>query len=706
MCNGKNYYNAEFKELCFKTATKPYNNVQYDTNKSTYKDSFIMKVQTLNLFILVILAFISCSKKSVEVINPKEVSDSTPNTITIPCGFDLSDVKANSTIIINCLLNLNADTITLPANVNFEFGKGDIINGKLIFNGGTIAGELLNSTLEIEGDVKLISPIFRFYASRWNIVEGETTFEIALKNNQELERLFLFTKELGATTFEIGKLDAYFNINTVTSTTTNQNFYPSRESVKIPSDFHLKMSDNTTLRVFPTNNLKGGFIFSFIEVSNSKISGGVLNGMRDIQPYPDGYITKEKGTHLLACHSSSNIIVDGVKFVDGSLGAINIASIGFTFQSHYDPTHDITIKNCTFDNNRRMSMSITDGYNIYIENNTFLNTGKDSEYIHGGTVGYAINIEATRTRDDNGNLILYEKAHDIFIRNNKERGSRIGGFTISIGENVTIEGNDMENKIVYSATSGSKIKNNTFVASEKSKTSPAIIAAGEGETVFDNEISGNNISGYGLAIAAYFGEVDIFDNQLENNGSAIQLKEIEKKTNIYGNLITSTAPSSRGVSIQSTYANNVSIYSHNTATSYIDVKANNLYFVAVNQKLGQENYGIDIYDNAFKSSASVVFSKSKGITYNKNKNNGPVLLINASNVNLSSNSISLSSSGYHGIDLGGVNTAIKINLNKISLPTSTRYKCINIDPTTNLNEVTWSGNDCNLTKKTAPAYSK
>ncbi|WP_106794557.1 right-handed parallel beta-helix repeat-containing protein [Aquimarina sp. Aq78] len=671
-----------------------------------------MKKLPYYLLIFMSCIAISCSKESVDDVAPvvgvetpdeeTPTPDTIPNVVTTPCDFDLSTVAANSTIIFNCVLDLKGETVTLPANVKFEFDGGDVKNGKLIFAGGTIAGELLSSSIEIEGDVKLKEPTFKFFASRWEgIVEGRTTAEKALKNTGELERLLNFTKALGATTFEIGKFDAYFDITSVTSTTTNQNFYPSREAINIPSDFHLKMLPNTDdpnspktiLRVFPTDRLKGGFILAFREVSNAKVSGGILDGKRDEQIYSNGFDTKEAGTHLMAFHSSDNIIADGVKFIDGSFGAVNIASIGFTFQPHYDPTHDITIKNCTFDNNRRMSMSITDGYNIYVENNTFLNTGLDSEHINGGVVGYAVNIEATRTRDASGNLILYEKAHKIFIRNNTERGSRVGGFTISIGEEVTIEGNDMENKIVYSATSDSKIRNNTFVATEKSKTTPAILAAGTGETVFNNEISGNNISGYGVAIAAYYGEVDIFGNQIINNSSGVQLKQIEKKTNIYGNLIKSSSASSRGISIQSTFANNVSIHSHNTATSYIDVKANHLYFVAVNQEAGQENYGVDIRDNTFKSSASVVFSKSKGVTYNNNTTNGPVLLVDASKVDLSSNEIS--SADYHGIALSGVNTAINTSLNKISFPAGTRFECINIGATTSPSEVTLDRNDCN-----------
>ncbi|WP_108868376.1 hypothetical protein [Aquimarina aquimarini] len=667
-----------------------------------------MKKLSYYLLILMSCIAISCSKENFNDSTPETAEkpdsdttpDPTPNTITTPCDFDLSNVAPNSTIILNCILDLNGETITLPENVNFEFEGGDILNGKLIFNGGLIAGELLSSKLEVEGNVQLEEPTFKFYASRWDQIEEvknssnpiPPSKSVALKNNTELEKLIFWTKELGATTFEIGKFDAYFEVATVTSTTSNQNFYPHLEAINVPSDFHLKMSDKTVLRVFPTEGRIAASLLAVHEASNVIISGGTLYGDRDLRKYASE--NEESGTHLCKIRSGNNVVVDNVKFTMGSVGGVDINSTGFSFNPDYNPTRNVIIKNCTFDKVRMMSIALTDGRDIRIENNTFIDTALPTANSDGGVVGFAINIEPVRSRDTTtGELINYQVVQDVVVTGNKETGSRRGAFNVFIGNRIVLENNTLENKISWSLASNTKIRNNTFIASEKSKNFPAIDAGGTGDTVFDNEISGNKISGYGVAISAYFGEVSIYKNKLTNNTNGIQLKEIEKETVVYENLITSDLSSSRGISIQSTFANNVTIHSHNTTNYHIDVKANHLYFVAVNQEAGQENYKINVNNNDFDSSASVVFSKTKGVTYNNNMSKGPILLANASKVDLASNSISTANS--HGVSLTGVNTAIKASQNTIDFPENPRYECINIDASTNSSEVTLNGNICN-----------
>src|SRR5690606_17680351 len=133
----------------------------------------------------------------------------------------------------------------LPSDVTLEYDGGDILNGTLNFNNGKIDGKLLNQTLEIKGTANLLDAIFEFIPKRWDIVEGTIDSDRALKNTIGLESLMEFVKGLGATTFEMGAFDAYFEISKVTSTTSNQNFYPTVEAINVPSDFNLQMSDNT-----------------------------------------------------------------------------------------------------------------------------------------------------------------------------------------------------------------------------------------------------------------------------------------------------------------------------------------------------------------------------------------------------------------------------------------------------------------------------
>ncbi|MDG1572728.1 NosD domain-containing protein [Robiginitalea sp. M366] len=602
-----------------------------------------------------------------------------------PCDFGLDTLQANGTLALECSLDLGGQTVTLPAGVTLEYAGGQIINGTLVFNGGYIDGKLMNKDLTLEGSVSLTSDTFQLFPERWELVQGQTTSEIAQRNNDVLEGLMFYTKELGARTFVIDEFDAYFEISKVTSTTTNQNFYNTIESINVPGNFNLEMSERTFLRVFPNDRENGGTLLAAREVSNVVIRGGNLVGDRDEHDYSKSN-PGEGGNHLFWAHGASNVLVEGVNMSMGSAGALVINSINFTFQDNYIPSNGITVRNCVFKDNRRMSTAITDGFNLVIEDNTYIDTGLDRQNSDGGVVGYAINVEAVRARDASGNFIYYERAYDILIRNNFERGSRIGAITVSVGENVTIENNDLENKITYSLTSGTKILNNRLVASTESAKTPAILAAGNGETVFNNQISGNYIEGYGIGIAAYHGELIISNNTLVNNGNGIQLKELNN-TDIYNNSISSSQSASRGISFQISHGNDVRIFNND-----FNVIANHLYFVQVNQEIDFINNLIQIYDNRLNSSATSIFSVTNGIIFERNSSFGRVQISNSSSVRLIENIID--SANSHGVNLTGINRNIELNSNTIEYPANTNFQCIYIDNATSPTEVLLDNNEC------------
>ena len=606
---------------------------------------------------------------------------------TQPCDFTLDNIEPNSTIVINCILDLDGATVNLPANVTILYEGGDIINGTLNFGDNSIiSGELLNTTLTIGGsNPQLKDPVFNFIPGRWGIVEGKTTSEIALRNRDILEDMFILTKNMGITTFSIDKMDAYFEISKVTSTTSNQNWYPSVEAINIPSDFNLIMTENTIIRTQPNNRGNSGALMAVRNVTNVTVTGGTLYGDRNEHTYNN---TGEDGQLLFQIHGANNIVLDGIKMTMGSAGGLNINALNFSFQPDYIPSYNILVKNCVFDNNRRMSTSITDGYNILIESNTYLNAGQPNEFSEGGNVGFAINIEALRARDANGELILYEKAYDITIRNNIERGSRIGAVVITIGENITIENNDFESKVGYAYTSGSKIRNNTFRASVESGKMPAIGAGGNGDTVFNNEISGNTISGYGVAIAAYHRDLKIYNNVINDCGTGIQIKSFSD-SEIYNNTITSSRTGSKGIMAHLTDVNNVNIYKNT-----IDVKTDIFYFVNLNQDLLQENYQINVYENNFISAgAAGTFSRANGVIFNNNVSNSRVQVANSSNIKVLENEIN--STNGHGIAISGENFNIEASGNVISVPSNSDYQCVYIANTTNISEVLNENNTCN-----------
>ncbi|MGJ8734711.1 MAG: hypothetical protein ACSHW4_16265, partial [Cellulophaga sp.] len=139
---------------------------------------------------------------------------------TTPCDYSLEGIAAGTTLAIECQLDLDGKTVNLPTGVTLEYKGGEIINGTLNFTAaGKIDGNLLNQNLTVEGNVSLLSEIFILHPSRWELVQGVTTSQIAQKNNNNLEDLMFYTKSIGATTFTIDKFDAYFEVSKVTSTT-------------------------------------------------------------------------------------------------------------------------------------------------------------------------------------------------------------------------------------------------------------------------------------------------------------------------------------------------------------------------------------------------------------------------------------------------------------------------------------------------------
>ncbi len=657
-----------------------------------YCDILITKLPQMKnvcscLLILCMVFFASCSNESADGVIPEGGNpdpDIPENTATTPCDFDLTGVTPNQTLVIDCVLDLEGQTVNLPANVTLQFDKGDIINGTLNFAvGGKIDGRLLSSKLNLEGDVTLIDPTFKFYALRWELIEGRTTSDIALENTAILEKVMFLTKELGATTCTVDKLDAYFEVTKVTSTTSNQNFYTSLEAVNIPSDFSLKMTDNTHLRIFPGEpETKGGAILAVRDAENITITGGTLHGDRDqriYSPSDDGL----EGSHLFHIHSGRNIVLDGIRFEEGSKGSITIYSFGFSFNPDYNPTTNVTIKNCVFKDSRRMAIALTDGRDIVIEGNTFINSGQPSSNSDGGEVGYAINIEPDRYRDENGVLKERQKVFNVLIKGNTESGSRGGFVTLTIGQDLTVEDNNIGSRVVYSLVSGVRVVNNRFKAVDKATESWAIFAAGSGETVFNNEISGNTIEGYSLGIVTGSYDTYVHTNTIKECGAGIQISQAFK-ARIHDNDINVTK---NGIQSTNTYADEIEIIGNKVTSESFHV-----YFAQLNNKEEHKTHTMVLEGNTFINTRKVSFSNTTGITFQNNEITGGIEIGNTSNTLIMGNTIRPNESD--GIRLYGTHAGISIMNNTIYEPTGAeRYVCIKNTSETP-GAITDSGNTC------------
>ncbi|WNH10241.1 hypothetical protein [Thalassobellus suaedae] len=224
-----------------------------------------MILRPMLLLLFTIMSCLSCNNEELfiefvaEIVEePETPQEDNTNEDTdaeidfaLPCNFDLNTVQTGDIIVINCIMDLEGQSINLPPNVNLVYEGGDIINGTINVSDNTvISGELLNASLIIGGSTpQMKDTTFNFDPKRWGIVEGKVTNEVALSNRNILQNMIDQTKSMGIETFFIDKMDAYFHFD--------YGWYDSKGyndmAIHLPSNFHLKMSDKTHLRLQPNH---------------------------------------------------------------------------------------------------------------------------------------------------------------------------------------------------------------------------------------------------------------------------------------------------------------------------------------------------------------------------------------------------------------------------------------------------------------------
>ncbi len=543
-----------------------------------------MKKAPYCLLILISCIVISCSNENLDEVisdqtdtnNSGNITDPDipPNVITTPCGE--IDIKEGGEIIIDCVWNLNENTINIPTNVTLKFGKGDIINGTLNFsNGGKIAGELLNATLKIKGDVELIDNDpdpkilpFKFYASRWDIVEGKTTKLVAFKNHENIQEVVNLIKKLKGTTFMINKLDAYFEANS--------GVHFGTPAIELPSDFHLQMSENTYLRVFPVQDPKFTTrILKIYKGKNITVSGGFIIGDRKERKSNEG------GNVLFEIKGGQNIIIKNVTMNFSSLTGLTINSELFPGDSDYIPSKNVLVTNCTFDSNRANNLSITDGEDIIVEQCKSYRAGIDIGNSKGTAPRIGIVVEPVQG----------QKVERVIIRDNIVKESAGNSILIAWGNDFEISGNKAENGVGWNGASNVRIINNPSLEG-------GIIAGfHDGFTLshsIGNVISGNKILNTPTGIQATNDDIKIFENTITNCKVGMMLRNLAD-TDIYNNTITSNIEDSFGFNAQNSI-NNV-IIKENTVTLE---NGRSISMEGINTEDTYKNNLITIRDNTFK----------------------------------------------------------------------------------------------------------
>lgn len=497
-----------------------------------------------------------------EGISNEDTEDEYEVDASSPCDFTLNEVKPYSTIIINCVLDLEGATVNLPEGVSFIYEGGDIINGTInLSDSSIISGELLNATLTLGGSVpQMKDTTFNFDPKRWGIIEGKVSDEVALNNKNIINNVIYKVKEMGITTFKIDKMDAYFGVDIDERDPYFGANGTNRFAIFMPSNFNLIMTENTNLRVQPNGFPIYSLLFSW-EVDNITISGGKLWGDRYAHDYTTISGTHEWG-HLIRFKAVHNGVVDNVEMREGTGDGFEVygssdRNADGTLKPNRRESVNITVKNCLIDDNRRNNLTVADGKDIYIDNNIFRNAGStfEGEGHDSNAIAPAVAfiIEGREGHRPDGNSIdLWETTENVHVRNNLFEENRVDivlltgektfiydntfkshkGISLSVNVDGQIYNNSFENKEALSL--------NSFGISLQSKT----FANGEFRSR-NYEVANNTITGYHYGILASGEGHKIKDNTITDCQGGIVLGK-SKDLEFDNNTIYSKVDSSKG----------------------------------------------------------------------------------------------------------------------------------------------------------------
>ncbi len=495
--------------------------------------------------------------------------------------------------------------------------------------------------------------------TKWEIVQGEVSDDVALKNRFQLEAAFQDAVEKKSDTFKIGALDAFFDVVRVTEG--RKRFESWKEGITLPGNFNLVMSPETHLRAQPNNSARYALLTNGTH-DNITIHGGNLYGERNAHVY-SGKSSDEWG-HVLDLVGLENGIIDGVTIKDGNGDGMTVHELNFTFKANHDKTRNLKIINCTFDNNRRNNLAITGGTNILVEKNTFLNAGQDTPTSKGTSPKAAIDVEPYKERDKKtGKLIHYEKAEKIIIRNNIEKSSRWQGFVVATGRDVLIENNTLESSINFGYSDHVIIRNNTIINPKMGSVGMTLGA--DSDRVFDNKIYNNVVKNFKQALSVRGNGYEIYKNTFTNFNAALIIYNL-KNSSIYDNIFTSTLKDSRGLFIHVTTADSSSIENNHFTAQKSPLHVFNLNFYN-----GKEN-NLTILGNTFTGNDSGTIGNSNGILFQKNVFNTGLRIMGTKRVSLKENQIN--AANLDGLQIREGNVDLGLLSNRIR----SKKQCIDV----------------------------
>lgn len=639
-----------------------------------------MQYTILSVFFLFFLSIASCSDDEVFVEpEPEAVEETTgetegntntdnedvvPDVVNTgsPCEFSLAEAAPNSTVIINCVMDLEGRTVNIPDGVTVVNEGGSIINGTLNFtNNTTIDSALLNNTITLGNGTPILKDnVFEFAPERWGIVEGEVAEDIAQRNKEILQGTIDLAKSIGVNVFVIGRMDAFFRVGLRHGGQKGL----SEDAIHLPSDFELRMGDDTFLRVQSTN-FPWGVLLSTFEVQNVVVSGGNLIGDRFTHDYSD-FIDGDgisRRSHewpgLIITAGSENITFDGITmrnstgdgFIAGAAAHRTIPGTRFN--------RNITLQNCILDANRRNNISLTDGEDIKILNNEITNAGSgesrrnaDGSPIYdsnGVEPKYGLDVEPfiTYSSFNIESETRFEWVQDVVIEGNQFIDNVNGSIIVFTGDNVLINNNFSDHTIALRETRNSDITNNTIEGNNR--WGRAAISTSDFRRFVDfiggrieqyavgNDVLNNTINGgFSTGLRINGSEAVVSGNEVNNVGLSIQVDRAET-TEIYNNRYTSTTANSTGL-ILSSFADNINIHDE-----YFDVAARFLFVkdLNVDEKFAAEvaTFRSNISNCTLKGGKTALIENTIGLTLDNNDIDTGTIVKNSQEINFTGNTV-------------------------------------------------------------------
>ncbi|WP_405292900.1 NosD domain-containing protein [Algibacter sp. Ld11] len=579
-----------------------------------------------------------------------EDADVAVTDVNSPCDFSLENLDPNSTVVINCILDLQGEALDLPENVTLLDEGGDIINGTLNFSeGSSIDGDLLGSTLTVGGTKPALRDVsFTFDPSRWGIVEGVVSDEVALKNKEIINNVIELCDSYGINSMNIGSLDCYVAVGCNYSLGTDVLKY----GIQLPSNFSLSMSSDTFLRVQP-NKWPRGSLLNLYASENVVISGGNLIGDRyehDYSPIDDEFgISRDshEWPMLLTIAGGNNVLIENVNMQNSTGDGIVFAS---GTNRLYNPAiycENIIMRNCVVNNARRNNVTLGDAEYVTIENcditnagggdNILDSSGKISKYTSAGVAPqFGMDLEAHRELE-NGVYVDYQKIQHITIKGNTFTGNYAGDLVVYTANDVLIEDNFFDNTVGGTLFWNTTIRNNTFKQNEGGvKTSVAIgfnaIIRNNEHQVRNINISGNSISGYDTGISPGGENIEVYKNTVKDFDQGVYLRNLVNSKLSFNDFQTDRKIS-YGYQSFGGIADNVIV-----SNEYIKVNHRPVNFFTFN-KNGE---GSIVFEGCkFDSSKELYFYNAQNITiknnflrYNKITTSGSLNIVLDNNLNL------------------------------------------------------------------------